>query len=64
MGDIRLVGGQSQYEGRVELCYGNSWRSICPSSWGTSDAKVACRQLNYTASGKLNLIFIHLFTDF
>ena len=52
-GDIRLIDGQSQYEGRVEICYGGSWRSICPSSWGSSDAKVACRQLNYTAAGKL-----------
>uniref|UniRef100_A0A1X7VPG7 Deleted in malignant brain tumors 1 protein n=1 Tax=Amphimedon queenslandica TaxID=400682 RepID=A0A1X7VPG7_AMPQE len=50
-GDIRLVGGLSKYEGRVEMCYGGSWGSICPSSWDRNDAKVVCQQLNYSIAG-------------
>lgn len=49
-GEIRLTGGQTQYEGLVEICYGNTWRTICPSHWGNSDAQVACRQLGYNTS--------------
>jgi len=28
-GDIRLVGGEISYEGRVEICLSNSWVSVC-----------------------------------
>ena len=50
-GEIRLVGGDTEYEGRVEVCYGGVWGSVCPSSWDSNDAKVVCRQLEYTAVG-------------
>ena len=47
--DIRLVGGNSSLEGRVEMCYENLWGAITYStysySWDTNDAMVACRQL-------------------
>ena len=50
-GEIRLINGQSDAEGLVEICYGSSWGSLCPSSWDNNDAKVACRQLGYTDIG-------------
>ena len=45
--DIRLVGGNSSLEGRVELCYENLWGAITYDifSWDANDAMVACRQL-------------------
>ena len=50
--DIRLVGGSNQYEGRVEICFNETWGTICDGSWSTNDANVACRQLGYGATGK------------
>ena len=50
-GKIRLVDGDTEYEGRVEMCYSGVWGSICPSSWDSSDAKVVCRQLGYVTIG-------------
>ena len=44
-GDIRLVGGSSVNEGNVQICYSNAWGSVCDDSWGSSDARVVCRQL-------------------
>ena len=49
-GEVRLTDGRTQYEGLVEICYGNTWRTICPSNWDNSDAQVVCRQLGYNTS--------------
>jgi deleted-in-malignant-brain-tumors protein 1 len=56
-GDLRLIGRPSstQYEGRVELCYGEEWGTICDDFWGDNDANVVCRQLGYSDTGKLTL---------
>ena len=44
-GDIRLVDGNSTFEGRVELCTQGLWGAVAASSWDSNDAKVVCRQL-------------------
>ena len=46
-GDVRLVGGRNQYEGRVEVCVNNQWGTICDNSWSTTDASTICKQLEY-----------------
>uniref|UniRef100_A0A8D0GHD5 Lysyl oxidase homolog n=1 Tax=Sphenodon punctatus TaxID=8508 RepID=A0A8D0GHD5_SPHPU len=48
---IRLSGGRSRFEGRVEVELGAGsngtpkWGLICGEGWGTLEATVACRQL-------------------
>ena len=50
-GDIRLVGGQSEFEGQVEICFSGSWGSVCSNGWDQRDAAVACWQLGHTDIG-------------
>ena len=52
-GDVRLVGGSSNNEGRVEFCFDEGWGTVCSgTSWETTDAQVICRQLGFPVSGK------------
>lgn len=47
---IRITGGRTRYEGRVEVLTSDpngtqSWGLICGENWSTKEAMVACRQL-------------------
>lgn len=57
-GGIRLLGGMQTYEGRVEICAGGQWSTVCDDFWGSLDAQVTCRQLGYSTEGESIIIII------
>ncbi|XP_039607767.1 lysyl oxidase homolog 3B isoform X4 [Polypterus senegalus] len=42
---IRIIGGRTTYEGKVEIKRGTKWGTICSDGWTTKEAMVVCRQL-------------------
>ena len=53
-GSIRLVGGNSSYEGRIEVCERGCWGPVCigDGGWSSIEAAVACKQLQMDSQGK------------
>ena len=50
-GDIQLVNGHVDIEGRVEVCIDGIWSTMCNNLWGDNDTTVVCNQLGYTGPG-------------
>ena len=53
-GAVRLIGGQSNAEGTVEICVGGVWGSVCDDSWGAyrENVAVVCQQLGFQGTSE------------
>ena len=54
--DIRLIDGSKESEGRVEVCFGNVYGTVCDDFWDELEARVVCRQLGYTGTSNSYLL--------
>lgn len=50
-GDIRLAGGSTALQGRVEVCLNNAWGAVCHRSFDAREARVVCDQLGFQRAG-------------
>ena len=52
-GEVQLVNGTIEQEGRVEICLNGVWGAICETGWSTSDAYVMCKGIGYSGQSML-----------
>lgn len=57
--DIRLVGGSSPMNGRVEVNFGEGWGTVCDDNWTDNDARVVCRMLGYQGYLRMRLLSLN-----
>ena len=52
---VRLVGGHSTKEGRVQVCHNAEWHSVCSDEWTDSEAvaDVICSTIGYSSQSGL-----------
>jgi len=49
---VRLVGGRSPREGRLEVDYNGTWGTVCDHSFDDTDARVVCYMLGHERNGR------------
>ena len=47
------MGGETEYEGLLEVCFSQRWGTVNGDGWSVSDTQVACRQLGFDTVGEL-----------
>ena len=50
-GAVRLRGGQTPAEGRVEICFDNRWGTVCDDLWSNIDGNIVCKELGFSPTG-------------
>ena len=54
-GDVRLMNGSTpsvgQNEGRVEICFNNTYGTVCDDFWNEQAALVVCRRIGRGSIG-------------
>ena len=48
---IRLMEGESEWEGRLEVCIGQRWGTVTSDGWTVNNTQVVCRDLGYDNDG-------------
>lgn len=51
-GQLRLVDGGTELEGRVEVCINRAWGTVCSTGFSEDEAEVVCSQIGVLHNGE------------
>ena len=61
-GELRLMDGTVDSEGRVEICINNAWGAVCEAGFTREEATVVCRQLGLLQDeGMCNVLCVDVY---
>ena len=52
-GGVRLVGGDTELEGRVEICINDAWGTVCDATFSVDEAAIICNQIGLPYNGMI-----------
>ena len=50
-GEVRLSEGETQWEGRLEVCFSRRWGTVGSEGWSQVNTRVVCNDLGYELDG-------------
>ena len=50
-GELRLVEGEMEWEGRLEVCMGSRWGTVGNDGWTEVNSQVMCNAFGYDFTG-------------
>ena len=50
-GELALVEGETEWEGRLEICFGRRWGTVGIDGWTEVNSQVVCNDLGYYFTG-------------
>jgi len=51
-------------QGRVEMCIGGDFHTVCDTGWSNIDASVLCSELGFSRYGKFVRVNFYIFCNF
>ena len=60
-GEVRLVEGESEWEGRLEVCFSRRWGTVSSDGWTQTNTQVVCNDLGYLPDTSISALY---FTQF
>ena len=51
-GEMRLMEGKEEWEGRLEVCYNKRWGTVSGDKWTLTNSHVICNALGYNTTSK------------
>ena len=56
---MRLVEGESEWEGRLEVCFNRRWGTVSSDGWTQTNTQVICNDLGYQSAGMWSGYTLH-----
>ena len=57
-GELRLVEGETEWEGRLEVCFNRRWGTVGNDGWTDVSSQVVCNAFGYDFTGMQTQVYL------